>query len=75
MAARKYLGEEWGVKLTPREYQIVQLLRTGLEYKEIGAQLHCAKSTVKYHMHNICGKFGVSTRLELLQKIGFVEKL
>jgi len=45
--------------LTPREAEIVRLLREGYSNKEIAQGLGIAVTTVKWNMTNILGKFEV----------------
>jgi DNA-binding NarL/FixJ family response regulator len=42
--------------LTPREREIVQLLRMGIDRKSIAKKLHIAPTTLKTHMKNIAHK-------------------
>ena len=42
--------------LTPREREIVQLLRMGIDRKNIAKKLHIAQTTLKTHMKNIAHK-------------------
>jgi DNA-binding CsgD family transcriptional regulator len=66
-------GSQWGVRLTPAENKVLQLLRMGKVYKEIASELGIAVRTVRFQAAVIRGKFGVSSTLELLQKVGFVD--
>jgi two-component system, NarL family, nitrate/nitrite response regulator NarL len=52
-------------RVTPRQRQIVTLLRAGGSNKEIAAQLNVAERTVKAHLSAIFNKLGVSGRLRL----------
>lgn len=52
--------------LTDREAQIITLIRTGLEYKEIGARLDISPRTVVRHVQNVFEKTGVHNKIELL---------
>jgi DNA-binding NarL/FixJ family response regulator len=54
--------------LTPREYQILQLLSSGHINKEIADQLDLSLSTVKNHLQNIYTKLHVQNRSEALLK-------
>jgi len=45
--------------LTPREREIVSLLRNGLKREEISSKLHISKSTLKTHIGNIDRKRNV----------------
>jgi LuxR family maltose regulon positive regulatory protein len=48
--------------LTPREFEILTLLRGPLNIKEIALQLHISHATAKRHTINIYAKLGVSQR-------------
>jgi DNA-binding NarL/FixJ family response regulator len=52
--------------LTPRQHQIMAMLRQGLSNKEISAALHISESTVKFHLAKLFGKLGVSDRRAVL---------
>lgn len=53
------------VKLTPREQEIYELVRSHKSLAQIARVLHIEPSTVKTHAQNICRKFGVSRVHEL----------
>jgi FixJ family two-component response regulator len=53
--------------LTPREYQIYQLLITGMLNKQIAAELNIAEHTVKLHRGKITEKLGVKSVAELVK--------
>jgi DNA-binding NarL/FixJ family response regulator len=53
-------SEAWN--LTPREYEVVELLGRGLSNAEIARELHIELATVKNHVHHILDKVGVSRR-------------
>jgi ATP/maltotriose-dependent transcriptional regulator MalT len=48
--------------LTPRELEVLNLLRGPLSIKEIALQLNISSETVKRHTANIYGKLGVNGR-------------
>jgi PAS domain S-box-containing protein len=50
--------------LTPRELQIITLIRTGTATTAIAEQLCISKATVRNHVQNILAKLNVHTRLE-----------
>jgi DNA-binding NarL/FixJ family response regulator len=61
VAARlaEHLGEE---DLTPREVDVIRLIRDGHRNKEIAAQLDISETTVNYHIKNIVGKLHANDR-------------
>ncbi|MCP4202223.1 MAG: response regulator transcription factor [bacterium] len=56
-------------KLTPREYEIAELLDQGLTNKQISSRLFIEVATVKTHVHNILEKLGARSRGEAASKI------
>lgn len=50
--------------LTPREWEVLDLLREGLSNDEIGGRLGITERTAKYHVSEILGKLGVGSRAE-----------
>ena len=55
-----------GPALTPREKEIVRLVRKGYSNKEIAQELGIAVTTVKWNMTNILGKFEVQSSKQLI---------
>jgi len=54
--------------LSPRERQVLDLLSTGLIYKEIADQLDIGMETVRTHVKSICQKMHARNRLEAVAK-------
>lgn len=63
----KSLGGTSGTEsLSDRELDVVRLLGRGLGNKEIAKELFISESTVKFHVHNICKKFGCTKRTQVV---------
>jgi FixJ family two-component response regulator len=58
-------------KLTPREYEVMQLVATGLLNKQVGGELGMAKKTVKTHRARMMQKLKITSVAEL---IGILQK-
>ena len=58
--------------LTPRDKQIVSLVRHGMSNREIGEKLSLSEKTVKYYLTGIYQKVGVRNRAALA---GFAQDL
>jgi ATP/maltotriose-dependent transcriptional regulator MalT len=56
------------VQLTSQELQITQLIEQGLTNREIGGRLFLSARTVEWHLRNIFGKVGVTSRRQLRDK-------
>lgn len=52
-------------QLTSQELQIAQLVQQGLTNREVGGRLFLGARTVEWHLRNIFGKVGVSSRRQL----------
>ena len=57
----EHLGEE---DLTPRELQVLQLIRDGSKNKQIADQLSISENTVNFHIKNIVDKLGANDRTQ-----------
>jgi len=55
--------------VTDREAEVLAVLIEGLSNKEIADRLCISAATVRNHIHNLFGKTGVKSRLELAQKL------
>ena len=53
--------------LTPREFEVMQMLLTGMLNKQVGAELGMAEKTVKLHRGRIMQKIGVVSVAELVR--------
>jgi DNA-binding NarL/FixJ family response regulator len=52
--------------LTSREVEVLRLLSTGLQNKEMAAELNVSIRTVKFHISSILNKLGAGNRTEAL---------
>jgi DNA-binding NarL/FixJ family response regulator len=66
MIARSLGGVGTKEPLSDRELDVVRLLARGLGNKEIARDLFISESTVKFHVHNICLKFGCTKRTQVV---------
>ena len=55
--------------LSPRELDVVDLVRTGMTNRAIADALYIGPETVKTHLKNIYSKLGVSSRWELTARV------
>ncbi|WXR60819.1 LuxR C-terminal-related transcriptional regulator [Peptostreptococcaceae bacterium AGR-M142] len=56
-------------KLTNREKEILELIKNGMDNKEIAKHIFISENTVKKHVGNILSKFEVKNRIELISKL------
>lgn len=54
-----------GVRMTPREREVIALIGEGLSNKEIAARLDVAAHTVKSHVRNVMEKLTLHSRLQI----------
>lgn len=54
-----------GVRMTPREREVIDLIAEGLSNKAIGKRLHISVHTVKSHLRNIMDKLTLNSRLQI----------
>jgi DNA-binding NarL/FixJ family response regulator len=65
---RDYLPR--GVSLSPKEYEVIELMSEGLTTAEIGRRLFVADVTVRTHIANIVHKLGAVDREDVRRMIG-----
>ena len=58
------------VPLSKREKEVFQLVLQGKSNKQIALSLEITVRTVEFHLKNVYAKFQVSSRIELLLKLG-----
>ena len=56
-------------RLTPREYQVMQLVATGMLNKQVGGELGMAEKTVKTHRFHVMQKLGITSVAELMRML------
>jgi LuxR family maltose regulon positive regulatory protein len=61
-------SHEIPVALTPREFEILQLIAAGLSNKAIQEKLILSKNTVRTHIKNLYSKLGVHSRTQAVQQ-------
>jgi DNA-binding NarL/FixJ family response regulator len=54
-----------GVRMTPREQEVIKLIADGMSNKAIGNELHISVHTVKSHLRNIMEKLTLHSRLQI----------
>ena len=59
----------WEV-LSPRETEVANMVLSGLDHKQIAAQLFLSPATVRIHISRVLAAFGVSSRVALLAQLG-----
>jgi ATP/maltotriose-dependent transcriptional regulator MalT len=61
---------ESALDLTEREQDVVALVAKGLTNRETAAELYMSDKAVEYHLRNVFGKLGISSRRQLRQRFG-----
>ena len=56
-------------QLTPRQFEVMQLLATGMLNKQVGHQLGLTEKTVKVHRGNVMKKLGITSVAGLVRLI------
>lgn len=64
-AVREPAAETDAARMTPREREVVLLIKEGLSNKRIAGRLDIAPQTVKSHVRNIMEKLALHTRLQI----------
>jgi FixJ family two-component response regulator len=59
--------------LTPREFEVMQLVVTGLLNKQVGGDLGMAEKTVKVHRGRVMQKLGISSVAKLVRLVETAE--
>jgi two-component system nitrate/nitrite response regulator NarL len=54
--------------LSPREHEVLQLVRQALTNRQIAARLSISEGTVKRHLRNTFGKLGAVSRIDAVNK-------
>lgn len=60
------LVREGEVGLSPRQVEVLTLVASGLTYKQVGANLHLAERTIKYHMAEIIRRLHMDNRAQVI---------
>ena len=55
--------------LTPRESDVLELLRRGLTTKDMAAELNLSARTIKFHVSNLLRKYEARSRIDLLARL------
>jgi ATP/maltotriose-dependent transcriptional regulator MalT len=63
-AQRTATPSAYGLDLTRRELEVLQLVASGYSNREIGKELFIAEKTAGVHVSNVLGKLGVARRTE-----------
>jgi len=63
------------VQLSKREKEVLKLVLQGKSNKQIALSLAIAVRTVEFHLKNVYAKFQVSSRIELILKLGHATHL
>jgi DNA-binding NarL/FixJ family response regulator len=60
---------EPGVRISPREHEVLDGVVQNLANKEIASRLNVSERTVKFHVSSLLAKFGVSDRIALSREV------
>jgi signal transduction histidine kinase/DNA-binding NarL/FixJ family response regulator len=53
-------------ELSPRQWTILELVATGMQYKEVADTLHLSEASIKYHMNQILGRLHLENRQQAI---------
>jgi DNA-binding NarL/FixJ family response regulator len=53
-------------EITARQFEILEMVATGMTYKEVGAALDISENTVKYHMGEVINRLHVKNREQVV---------
>ncbi|MGR4869304.1 LuxR C-terminal-related transcriptional regulator [Variovorax sp. LARHSF232] len=67
-AVRASAATPYGMVLTPKEREVLELLARNLSNKEIGRALQVGETTVKWHVKNLFAKLDAGTRKQVVQR-------
>ena len=59
--------------LTPREFEVMQLVVTGMLNKQIANELGTAEKTIKVHRGRVMKKLGIVSVAELVRLVGIAQ--
>jgi LuxR family maltose regulon positive regulatory protein len=68
-AARPPPATPYGMVLTPKEREVLELLARNLSNKEIGRALQVGETTVKWHVKNLFAKLDAGTRKQTILRL------
>ena len=68
-AAEKQQARALLDRLTPREFEVMQMVTTGMLNKQIGGELGMAEKTVKVHRGRVMQKLGVTSVADLVRLV------
>ena len=66
-AAQKKKARQLLDLLTPREFEVMQLVMTGMLNKQIGGELNITEKTIKVHRGRVMQKLGITSAAELVR--------
>jgi len=67
--SQKASSDRSALSLTEREQDVVALVARGMTNREVAAELYVSSKAVEYHLRNVYGKLGVTSRSELRARL------